>query len=82
MDIRDELERIHAAKIAGKPLMHCLREVVWVVARTLDAAKLSVNEIRERAAQAAWEVAVEYSWVTTAVERATAQSILKTHAAQ
>jgi hypothetical protein len=82
MDIRHELERIHAAKIAGKPLMHCLRDVVYVSARIHGAAKLSGDEIRERATQTAWIAAVEYGWVITAVERATARSFLRTYAAQ
>jgi hypothetical protein len=82
MDIRDDLERIHVAKVAGKPLMHCLREVVWISARIHRAAKFSGDDIRRRAPQAAWDAAVEYDWVVTEVERATAQGFLRAYADQ
>src|SRR5215467_9576647 len=82
MDIRHDLERIHAAKVAGKPLVHCLREVVWVSARIHLAAKpkFSDSYIRWRATQAAWEAAVEYDWVVTDVERERARGFLKAYA--
>jgi hypothetical protein len=82
MDIQDEIERIHASKIAGKPLMHCLREVVYVVARIHGAAKLSGDEVCRQAEQAAWRAAIEYGWVTTAFEGATARSFLRTNTTQ
>jgi hypothetical protein len=79
MDIQDELERIHAAKVAGKPLMHCLREVVRVVAHMHGATG---DEIHRRAFQAAWEAAVNYGWAVTAVERATVRFHLQTYTTQ
>jgi hypothetical protein len=82
MDIRHDLERIHAAKVAGKPLMHCLREVVKVSARIHVAAKFSGDDIRWRASQAAWEAAVEYDWVVTDVERERARGFLRAYADQ
>jgi hypothetical protein len=82
MDIRNDLERIHAAKVDGKPLMHCLREVVKVSARILLAGKFSGDDIRWRASQAAWEAAVEYDWVVTDVERERARGFLRAHADQ
>jgi hypothetical protein len=82
MDIRDDLERIHVAKVVGKPLMDCLREVVWISARVHRAAKFSADDIRRRATLAAWDAAVEYDWVVTDVERATAQGFLRAYADQ
>jgi hypothetical protein len=84
MDIRHDLERIHAAKVAGKPVMHCLREVVKVSARIHLAAKpkFSINDIRWRASQAAWEAAVEYDWVVTDVERERARGFLRAYVDQ
>jgi hypothetical protein len=60
--------------------MHCLREVVWVSARIHLAAKFSIDDIRWRAPQAAWEAAVEYDWVVTDVERERARGFLRAYA--
>jgi lambda repressor-like predicted transcriptional regulator len=78
--IEAEFERIHRAKVAGRPLYDCLRDVVRIIAAC--STELPDDKLCAQVVETARVTALRYGWATTLVERSVVQMTLRTHAAE